>query len=71
VSRAKINAGLLDYLDMHLSHVAQMVWEGAFGHLDVAVVEVSGVTADGELIPSSRWATTRRGLTWPTASSSR
>jgi len=28
VSRAKINAGLLDYLDMHLSHVAQMVWEG-------------------------------------------
>jgi succinyl-CoA:acetate CoA-transferase len=53
VSRAKINAGLLDYLDMHLSHVAQMVWEGAFGHLDVAVIEVSGITADGELIPSS------------------
>src|SRR5579863_1453360 len=53
VSRAKINAGLLDYLDMHLSHVAQMVWEGAFGHLDVAVVEISGISADGELIPSS------------------
>jgi succinyl-CoA:acetate CoA-transferase len=53
VSRAKINAGLLDYIDMHLSHVAQMVWEGAFGHLDVAVVEVSGITANGELIPSS------------------
>ena len=53
VSRAKINAGLLDYLDMHLSHVAQMVWEGAFGHLDVAVIEVAGVTESGELIPSS------------------
>jgi succinyl-CoA:acetate CoA-transferase len=53
VSRAKINAGLVDYLDLHLSHVAQMVWEGAFGHLDVAVVEVTGITADGELIPSS------------------
>jgi succinyl-CoA:acetate CoA-transferase len=53
VSRAKINAGLLDYLDMHLSHVAQMVWEGTFGHLDVAVIEVSGITADGELIPST------------------
>ncbi len=53
VSRAKINAGLVDYLDLHLSHVAQMVWEGAFGHLDVAVVEVAGVTAEGELIPSS------------------
>ena len=32
VSRAKINAGRMDYLDMHLSHVAQMVWQGYFGH---------------------------------------
>ena len=53
VTRAKINAWLMDYLDLHLSHVAQMVWEGFFGHLDVAVIEVAGVTADGHLIPSS------------------
>ncbi len=53
VSRAKINAGLMDYLDVHLSHVAQMVWQGFFGHLDIAVVEVAGITDDGELIPSS------------------
>jgi succinyl-CoA:acetate CoA-transferase len=53
VTRAKINAGKLDYLDLHLSHVAQMVWEGFFGHLDVALVEVAGITADGALIPSS------------------
>jgi succinyl-CoA:acetate CoA-transferase len=53
VSRAKINAGLMDYTDLHLSHVAQMVWEGFFGHMDVAVIEVSGITADGELVPSS------------------
>jgi succinyl-CoA:acetate CoA-transferase len=53
VSRAKINAGRLDYLDVHLSHVAQMVEEGLFGHLDVALVEVAGVTSDGALIPSS------------------
>jgi len=53
VTRAKINAGLMDYLDVHLSHVAQMVWEGFFGHLDLAVVEVAGVSADGQLIPSS------------------
>jgi len=53
VTRAKINAGLMDYLDVHLSHVAQMVWEGFFGHLDLAVVEVAGVTTDGQLIPSS------------------
>jgi succinyl-CoA:acetate CoA-transferase len=53
VSRAKINAGLMDYLDVHLSHVAQMVWEGFFGDLDVALIEVVGITPDGDLIPSS------------------
>ena len=53
VTRAKINAGLLDYVDLHLSHVAQVVWAGFFGHLDIAVVEVAGITEDGELIPSS------------------
>ena len=53
VSRAKINAGLLDYMDVHLSHVAQMVWEGFFGPLDVALIEVAGIAADGTLIPSS------------------
>ncbi len=53
VTRAKINAGLMDYLDVHLSHVAQMVWEGFFGRMDVAVVEVAGITEDGALIPTS------------------
>ncbi len=53
VSREKINAGTMEYIDVHLSHVAQMVWEGFLGHLDVALVEVSGITADGELVPSS------------------
>ena len=53
VTRAKINAGQMDYLDVHLSHVAQMVWEGFFGHLDLALIEVAGITADGQLIPSS------------------
>src|SRR5215210_2849498 len=53
VSREKINAGTMEYIDVHLSHVAQMVWEGFLGHLDVALIEVSGITADGELIPSS------------------
>src|SRR5919206_4360620 len=53
VSRQKINAGHMEYIDVHLSHVAQMVWEGFLGHLDVALVEVSGITADGALVPSS------------------
>jgi succinyl-CoA:acetate CoA-transferase len=53
VSRAKINAGAIGYMDVHLSHVAQMVWEGFFGHLDTALVEVTAITDDGSLIPSS------------------
>jgi len=53
VSRQKINEGRMEYLDIHLSHVAQQVWQGFLGHLDVALVEVCGITAHGELIPSS------------------
>jgi succinyl-CoA:acetate CoA-transferase len=53
VCREKINSGRMDYIDVHLSHVAQLVWQGFLGHLDVALVEVSGITADGELVPSS------------------
>ncbi|TVT18097.1 acetyl-CoA hydrolase/transferase family protein [Amycolatopsis rhizosphaerae] len=53
VTRDKINRGSLDYTDIHLSHVAQRVWQGFFGKLDVAVVEVSGITEEGLLIPST------------------
>ncbi|WP_298492021.1 acetyl-CoA hydrolase/transferase family protein [uncultured Maritimibacter sp.] len=53
VGRDKINRGEIDYLDMHLSHVAPMVWEGFFGPLDVAVIEVAGINADGSLIPAT------------------
>ncbi|MDA3647558.1 acetyl-CoA hydrolase/transferase family protein [Saccharopolyspora indica] len=53
VTREKINSGRMDYTDIHLSHVAQRVWQGALGKLDVAVVEVSGITEDGRLVPSS------------------
>ncbi|GAB77217.1 succinyl-CoA:acetate CoA-transferase [Austwickia chelonae] len=53
VTRSKINAGTMDYIDAHLSHVAPLVWEGFFGKLDVAVIEVTGVTEEGSLIPAS------------------
>src|SRR3712207_6792292 len=43
----------MEYIDVHLSHVAQMAWEGFLGPLDVALVEVSAITADGDLVPSS------------------
>jgi len=51
--RKQINAGEMQYTDLHLSHVAQLVWYGFLGHLDVAVVEVAGILPDGRLIPSS------------------
>ena len=57
---------------MHLSHVAQMVAEGFLGHLDIALIEVAGVTADGALIPSSSVGNNNDvDRPWPTGSSSR
>ncbi len=53
ICRKRINAGEMEYLDIHLSHVAQFVWFGFLGNLDIAVVEVAGVLEDGRLIPSS------------------
>ena len=51
--RARINAGQMDYIDIHLSQVAQFVWFGFLGKLNVAVVEVAGILEDGRLIPAS------------------
>ena len=53
IAREKINRGEMEYFDMHLSQVAPMAWQGFLGPLDVAVVEISGIRADGGLIPSS------------------
>jgi succinyl-CoA:acetate CoA-transferase len=51
--RKRINAGDLEYLDIHLSHVAQHVWFGFLGKLNVALIEVTAVLEDGRLVPSS------------------
>ena len=53
IARDQINRGEMDYLDMHLSQVAPMAWQGFLGDLDVAVVEVTAVRPDGQLVPSS------------------
>ena len=53
VARERINRGEMEYLDMHLSQVAPMAWEGFLGPLDIAVIEIAGIRADGALIPSS------------------
>lgn len=51
--RARINRGEMDYLDIHLSHVAQYAWFGFFGKIDLAIVEATAIMADGSLLASS------------------
>ncbi len=53
IARDRINRGEMNYLDMHLSQVAPMAWQGFLGPLDVAVVEVTAIREDGSLVPSS------------------
>ncbi len=53
VLREKINAGLVEYQDMHLSHVAPLVRYGYYGRVDFALVEVSRIRADGSLVLGS------------------
>lgn len=47
--RERINDQRVEFIDMHLSHVPQMVEFGFFGALDVAVVEAVDVTDDGRI----------------------
>ena len=51
--RNQINRQEVQYVDMHLSHVAQTVSAGFFGKVDVAVVEATEVTADGRVFLTS------------------
>ncbi|MEG1586787.1 MAG: acetyl-CoA hydrolase/transferase family protein [Bacteroidales bacterium] len=48
-SRNALNAGDIDYFDMHLSHLAQSVRYGFFGKINVAIIEVADISDDGEL----------------------
>jgi propionyl-CoA:succinyl-CoA transferase len=47
--RKRINTQQTQFVDMHLSHVPQMVAFGFFGRIDTAVVEALDVTADGRV----------------------
>ncbi len=51
--RGRINRGEMDYIDIHLSHVAQYAWFGLFGKLDLAIIEATAILPDGRLVPSS------------------
>jgi acetyl-CoA hydrolase len=51
--RKLINSQQVEFVDMHLSHVAQTVLEGFYGEIDVAVVEATEVTRDGRIYLST------------------
>ncbi|MFP5415548.1 MAG: acetyl-CoA hydrolase/transferase C-terminal domain-containing protein, partial [Actinomycetes bacterium] len=53
IMRTKINAGVSEYSDVHLSHSGPQVRHGFWGNLDVAVIEVAAITEDGRAVPSS------------------
>ena len=53
VCSQKINEGTMQYADIHLSHVAQHVWFGFYGKLNVAIIEVTAILEDGSLVPST------------------
>ena len=50
--RKSINSGKAKYQDIHLSHSALYIEQG-FLPIDAAIVEVTRITEDGHLIPSS------------------
>ncbi|CAI3930550.1 Propionyl CoA:succinate CoA transferase (ACH1) (PDB:2G39) (PUBMED:10769117) [Commensalibacter communis] len=51
--RERINNGDTTYFDMHLGQVAPFYRSGAIGDMNVAIIELSSVRADGTLIASS------------------
>jgi acetyl-CoA hydrolase len=53
VSRKMINAGEMDFADVHLSTFARNLSYGFYGDIDLAVVEVSRIRPDGSVILSS------------------
>ncbi|BBY54792.1 succinate CoA transferase [Mycobacterium koreense] len=51
--RAAINAGEVDYLDLHIGQVAPLARHGALGEVSVALIEAAAITADGDLVPTT------------------
>ena len=51
--RQKINREEVEYVDIHLSHVPQMLAYGFLGNLDIAVVEATEITRDGRVYLTS------------------
>lgn len=52
-SRRLIQAGKMDYTDVHLSHFARGLMYGFYGDIDLAVVEVTRIRPDGSVVLSA------------------
>ena len=51
--RNSVNSNKTQFMDIHLSSLAGFAEAGFFGEMDFAIVEISGITEDGKLIPST------------------
>lgn len=51
--RNAINAGEVQYYDVHLSQIGQDVRYGFLGAIDVAIVEASDITEEGDIVLST------------------
>ena len=51
--RNSINAGEINYVDIHLSQVPTWIKQGIFGKIDFAVVEAAAIDENGNIIPTA------------------
>lgn len=51
--RRAINAGEVEYFDLHLSHIGQDVDYGFLGRIHTAIIEASAITPEGRIILST------------------
>lgn len=47
------NDGSIDYVDIHLSHMAQELRYGFYGPIHVAIIEAVAVTPEGHIVPTT------------------
>ncbi len=47
--RRQINQELVEYVDIHLSHLPQLIEFGFLGQIDIAVIEATEITPDGRV----------------------
>ncbi len=54
VARKSINSGGIQYMDIHLSHMAQLSRYGFLGgKVDVAIIEACAITEEGHIVPTT------------------